>query len=895
MKLLKWLGIIVGGLIALLIVAIGIITATFDPNKYKDDLTKLVKEKKQRTLAIPGNISLKVFPKIGVELGQVTLSEFKSDKQFMKLERAKLFVDLLPLLKKELIVDKIEIDGLAANLIRGRDGKFNFDDLLSKDEKAEDKIKFDVEGIKLTAASIAYRDDASGQTLSLGQLGLTTGRVADKVPGKIELTARAEGTKPTLSAQINFAGGVLFDLEKKQFAFTALEAKVAGSLSQPAEKGKPGLDLAGLDGKISAGDLKVDRNTLAIDAQKLTLEMRGTMDREPFEIKLSAPKLAANGRTQAVLAEKIQLEAKGRHRNESGTVKLEAAKFEADLANHKVAVEGLAASGSGSMPGLLLNDFKARAPKLLVNLGAGQIAMDGIALTAVGKRGDEGFDLKVDAPKLAINKESASGEAITGSIKLSGRELVDAKFSLSEVRGSAKALSIGKIAFEIAQAKFGETAIAGTVNTTLTANLEARQFDLPRFSAALTVANPQMPMKSVKLPISGSLRADLTRETASADLTTKFDESTIAAKLGVSRFKNSALSFEVTVDTLNVDKYFPPKPGGDAGKGKPAEPEKPFDLAVLKTLNASGTVKVGQLQVNNVKAANVTVVVKAAGGKLDLNPMNAGMYQGTLAGAVSVNANSNTIAIRQNLTAVNINPLMKDAINKDILEGRGNIVLDITTSGNTVGQLKKALNGSTSIVLKDGAYKGINLAKSFREAKATLTLNKSKIQEARKEDKTDFTEMKISALIKNGIATSNDLDAKSPFVRLGGAGSVDIPAGSMDYLAKATVVNTSGGQDAKDLAALTGLTIPVKIKGPFDALKYDVQYAAVAGSLATEKVKDTVRDSLKEKLGLGKPQDKAVQAPAAGQAPTAGQAPAPAAQQSAQDKAKEKLRGLLGR
>ena len=282
---------------------------------------------------------------------------------------------------------------------------------------------------------------------------------------------------------------------------------------------------------------------------------------------------------------------------------------------------------------------------------------------------------------------------------------------------------------------------------------------------------------------------------------------------------------------------------------------------------------------------------KAAGGKLDINPLNAGLYQGTLAGAVSVNALSNSFAIRQTLTGVNINPLMKDAINKDILEGRGNVLLDFTTTGNTLSALKKALNGSTEILLKDGAYKGINLAKSFREAKAALSLNKSKVQEARKEDKTDFTEMKISAQIRNGIATSTDLDAKSPFVRLGGAGTVDIPAGAMDYLAKATVVNTAGGQDSKDLAALKGLTIPVKINGPFEALKYDVQYGAVAGSLATEKVKDAVKDKLGERLGLGKPQDKAAPAPGQATAPAPQQSP----QQSPQDMAKEKLRGLLGR
>jgi AsmA protein len=245
---------------------------------------------------------------------------------------------------------------------------------------------------------------------------------------------------------------------------------------------------------------------------------------------------------------------------------------------------------------------------------------------------------------------------------------------------------------------------------------------------------------------------------------------------------------------------------------------------------------------------------------------------------------------------------MVDAINKDILEGRGNIVLDVTTAGATVSALKRALAGTASINLKDGAYKGVNLAKSFREARAMASLSKSRMQEARKDDKTDFTEMKISAQIKNGVATSNDLDAKSPFLRLGGAGTVDIGAGTMDYLARATVVNTAGGQDAKDLAQLKGLTVPVKINGPFEGLKYDIQYGAIAGSLVTEKAKDAVQDKLKDslgaRLGLQKPDaaKSAAQAPAPGAPAPSGQPQAPAQQpKSAEDRAKEKLKGLFGR
>ena len=64
------------GVVLLLIFAIfGFVAATFNPNDYKDVAIKLVKDKKQRTMTIPGTISLKFFPSIGAHLGKVTLSD----------------------------------------------------------------------------------------------------------------------------------------------------------------------------------------------------------------------------------------------------------------------------------------------------------------------------------------------------------------------------------------------------------------------------------------------------------------------------------------------------------------------------------------------------------------------------------------------------------------------------------------------------------------------------------------------------------------------------------------------------------------------------------------------------------------------------------------------------
>lgn len=884
MKLLKWVGIVVGGLVVLAVIGIGILTATFDPNKYKDDITKAVKEKKNRTLAIPGNLKLAVFPKLGIEIGALTLSEFKSEKEFVKLESAKVYLELLPLINKEVVVDKVEVTGLTANIVRHKDGKFNFDDLLSKDEKEPSKVKLDISSVKVSNAGVTFRDDLAGNTVTLSALNLTTGRVAEKVPTKVSLAAMLASAKPVANLKVVVAGELLFDLEKKSYSFSGLDAQFSGSAKQVAQRSEAGFDLAGLESKIVASSLRFDQASMALVADKLALEAKGALDAEPFEIKLSSPKLDVNAKTLAMATEKLSLETKARRGQQSGSVKLEAASIAADMASHKLAVEGLNASGSGALPGLLVNEFKAKAPKLSINLGAGQILVDGVSLAANGKRGDEGFDIKVDAPKLNVSREAASGEAITGNIKLTGKDNVDAKFNLAGVKGSGKSLSISEVKLD-ANAKQGERSVTALLSTALTANLEAKVFELAKITADVTVTDPKMPQKTVKLPITGSVRADVGKELINADVSTRFDESSIQAKLGMNKFKNGALTFDVAVDRLNLDKYLPPK---NPNAPKTNEPEQPFDLSGLKALNASGIVKIGSLQVNNVKASNVSLTIRAAGGKVDVSPMSASLYQGTLAGGVSVNANTNAFSIKQNLMGININPLMKDAINKDILEGRGNINLDMTTTGNTPSALKKALNGSAAINLRDGAYKGINLAKSFREAKAAISMNKDKVQEAKKEDKTDFTEMKISASIKNGVATSNDLDAKSPFVRLGGAGTVDIGQSTMDYVAKATVVGTSGGQDAKDLAQLKGVTIPVKVFGPLDAVKYEIQYAAMAGSVVSDKAKSAVEDKLKGALGIKKP-DQAAQPPAAGQAQ---QPPAP---KSAEDKAKEKLKGLFGR
>lgn len=525
-------------------------------------------------------------------------------------------------------------------------------------------------------------------------------------------------------------------------------------------------------------------------------------------------------------------------------LKLTAASLALQPANNAVAADDLALTARGEVAGVQGLDLALAAAKLSLQPATQSVAIDKLTLTAKGKQGADNFDVKLEAPKLALTPEKASGESISLAATLSGAgKNIVAKLGLSGVEGSAKVVKIGKLDLDL-DAKVGETTAKGKLSSPVSVQMDATTVDVPKLSGDLDVASPQMPMKQVKLPINGSVHANWGKQNADVALNTQFDESKIAAKVKLAKFAPPDIGFDLDIDRLNIDKYFPPAPKGAAGdKGAPAGPDAKIDLSALKTLNLRGAVKIGALQVHNVKASNVRLNINAAGGKLDVAPLSMNLYDGSLTGALSVNANGNTVAVKQNLAGVNINPLMKDAVNKDLIAGRGTLNMDVNTRGETVGAMKKALAGTASLSLKDGAVKGIDLAKQFRELKAKFSSKQDVVQAAKKTDQTDFSEMTGSFKIANGVAHNDDLAVKSPFLRLGGSGDIDIGNGNINYLAKATVVNTSGGQGAKDLEYLKGVTVPVRLTGPFESMSYKLEL----GSLIQEAIKEKAQAKVEEK------------------------------------------------
>jgi AsmA protein len=297
------------------------------------------------------------------------------------------------------------------------------------------------------------------------------------------------------------------------------------------------------------------------------------------------------------------------------------------------------------------------------------------------------------------------------------------------------------------------------------------------------------------------------------------------------------------------------------------------------------------------RVTDAHVVAQIQQGQLNLQNLSGAAWGGRFKAQGSASGQGGqAMALQAQADGVNVLALLKDVMGKEVLEGTGQIKLDVRTAGATVGQLTAALNGSAGVVLRDGAVRGINLARTLREAKAKLKGQQDAVQQAKQTEKTDFTEMLASFAITDGVAVNQDLSAKSPFLRVTGAGEIDLKQRRLDYTIKTTVTGTQKGQDGDELEALKGLTVPVKLSGPFNALGWQVAWSSVAvGSVQNtikgqldgklDDAKGKLTDRLKDKL-LGKPE-------AAASGASAASAPALSAEEAAKQKLRNKFKGLF--
>ena len=124
---------------------VGVIALSFivDPNDYKQEISQQVEQTTGRTLTLEGDIGLSIFPWVALELGPLSLSNAKGFKAetFAQVNAAQIRIKLIPLLRKQLEMDTIILDGLVLNLEKDKSGKTNWADLTQSNKSVVTKEK----------------------------------------------------------------------------------------------------------------------------------------------------------------------------------------------------------------------------------------------------------------------------------------------------------------------------------------------------------------------------------------------------------------------------------------------------------------------------------------------------------------------------------------------------------------------------------------------------------------------------------------------------------------------------------------------------------------------------------------------------------------------------------
>ena len=300
-KFLKYSLWSAGMVIAITIAGVVYIAATFNPNDYKIQIIKLVKDKQQRTLKLDGNIKLVFFPSIGANIGKVSLSEFQSDKESIYIDSARVSLAVLPLLSSQMVVDEVSISGLKATLVKFKNGKTNIDDLLSKKETDKEKtpLEFDIASVRVEDSELTYLDESTGAQYVLKGFNLNTGRIANGVPGKIDFAAVIQSSKPKLDIATQMKATFTFDLKKQLFQMEGLELQAKGAA----------LDINNL-AVLANGNISANFDTQEFFTKKLVVTATGLQGKNNFDAQLDAPvlKLVQNNFTSDKLTLNTKLD-----------------------------------------------------------------------------------------------------------------------------------------------------------------------------------------------------------------------------------------------------------------------------------------------------------------------------------------------------------------------------------------------------------------------------------------------------------------------------------------------------------------------------------------------------------------------------------------------------------
>ena len=359
------------------------------------------------------------------------------------------------------------------------------------------------------------------------------------------------------------------------------------------------------------------------------------------------------------------------------------------------------------------------------------------------------------------------------------------------------------------------------------------QAKLPGYQLKGRYGNRDLPRGAISFELQGQGLLDLRQEKLDLDSRGLLDHAALQADIHIEDFIAPKYDLNLDLARLDLSPYLP----AVSASAKEIDQERVFDFWWLDQLNATGSIRIGELVLQKMRINDLAFRLKAGERKLMLDPLEATIYEGRLSGRAEIDSNltdgrrAPAFRLQQRLSNMNITPLFADLLNTTRFSGRGHLDLDVAAVGSKLSDLRRTLGGNIRAQLNQGSIEGIDIEALVRAAASQLQQTGSK-PKAILNSRTAFNTLRANLVVRHGVISNNDLNIATRDLQLSGAGFMDLVAGNMDYMIKAQTRS-----QAPELKKLSGLTLPIQIAGPLNAPEYKVDYASLKDQILARQAK----------------------------------------------------------
>ena len=238
---------------------------------------------------------------------------------------------------------------------------------------------------------------------------------------------------------------------------------------------------------------------------------------------------------------------------------------------------------------------------------------------------------------------------------------------------------------------------------------------------------------------------------------------------------------------------------------------KPIVLDGLDGVHLDLRLSAARVNIANAKLGRTAVAANLRGGNLTVAVGESQAFGGVVRGTFGLAKSPAGADFRAQLqfSNVDLEQCLGDMFGIRRLEGKGNVSFAVDSSGRSVYDLTKGLNGTAGLTSRKGAIAGFNVEQLLKRIERRPLSGGGEFRTG----KTPYETLTVNLKIVQGVANVEDVRMEGPSVGLALAGSASIPERELDLRGTASLLSISASGSN---AAAPAFELPFMVQGPWD-------------------------------------------------------------------------------